>query len=98
MDCTDCSEKLHDYATDELSRADGQLVEMHLATCVACQCELASVRALRAATARLNRESAPQRDLWAGIEAGINCRASARRHTAAKRHFDERRLHIRDEF
>jgi hypothetical protein len=71
MNCTDWSEKLHDYAAGELPGTEAQRLDAHLATCPACQRELAAVRALRAATAGLDREIAPARDLFAGIAAQL---------------------------
>jgi hypothetical protein len=67
MNCTDWSDRLHDYVDGELPRADAQALEAHLAGCADCRHALASLRALRQATAALDRAIAPGRDLWAGI-------------------------------
>jgi hypothetical protein len=67
MNCPDWSNPLHDYVDGELSRADAQAFEAHLTTCAECRHALASLRALRTATAALDREIAPARDLWSGI-------------------------------
>jgi hypothetical protein len=67
MNCTDWSDRLHDFVDGELPRADAQALEAHLAGCADCRRALESLRALRVATMALEREIAPERDLWAGI-------------------------------
>lgn len=71
MNCTDWNEKLHDYVDGELSAAVARAVEAHVVSCAACRGALDSLRALRAATAALDREITPRRELWPEIAARL---------------------------
>ena len=71
MNCTDWNEKLHDHVDSALSPADARALEAHLTSCAACRAEFSSLRALRAATAKLPRELAPSRDLWPELEENL---------------------------
>lgn len=69
MNCSACSEKLHDYAAGSLSATEVRAVDAHLAACATCRAELAAVRRLRAATAALPREINPPHDGWPALAA-----------------------------
>ena len=71
MNCTACTVQLHDYADGTLAAREVGAVEAHLASCAACQAQLASLRALLTAAAALPKEISPSRDLWRGLEASI---------------------------
>lgn len=67
MNCSACRTLLHEH-TDSSLATD---VESHLAICADCRAELASLRALRTATAQLPRELTPERDLWPVVAAQL---------------------------
>jgi hypothetical protein len=77
MNCTAWSEKLHDYADGALAPADAAALEAHVAGCADCRRALESLRALRTATSALDRELAPERDLWPEIRAQMEPGAPA---------------------
>ena len=64
------TEKLSDYVDEELTTAEREDVEAHLAACADCRLTLDDLRAVvdRAATLR---DVTPGVDLWAGIEAQL---------------------------
>ncbi len=78
MNCTDWNEKLHDHLDGSLSADDTAALKTHLAACPACRAELASLRALRAATQNLSRELKPTRNLWPQIAQEISAPAVKR--------------------
>lgn len=78
MNCRDCSEKLSDYIDGILPPSDTRALETHLATCSACQAELASLRQLLDAAQALPTEISPERDLWPGLAAQLPGAAAAK--------------------
>ncbi len=78
MTCHDVTERLWTYADGELSEAEFQEVELHLASCAACQSEEREVQALLTQTPRLARDVSPARDLWPGIAARIRTQGKTR--------------------
>lgn len=62
--------QLSDYIDDELSAAERQSIETHLAECGACRATLGELRRVVAQAANLS-DSAPMNDLWPGIDARI---------------------------
>jgi len=69
-------ELLNDYVDDRLDTKAIALIDKHLARCADCSDELASLRALVAATASLDKSVLPTDDIWADLEARINERKS----------------------
>jgi putative zinc finger protein len=63
--------QLSDYIDDELSAAERQSVERHLAECGTCRATLGELRRVVAQAANLN-DAAPVNDLWPGIDARIH--------------------------
>ena len=64
-------ERLDDFVDGELSEAEFQEVELHLASCEDCAAEHAFLRELLSEAARLPRGIAPPNDLWTGIAARL---------------------------
>jgi tetratricopeptide (TPR) repeat protein len=62
--------QLSDYIDDELSAAERQSIETHVAECAACRATLGELRRVVAQAANL-KDSAPVNDLWPGIDARI---------------------------
>jgi anti-sigma factor RsiW len=71
MSCNEARELIDDYVDGTLDEAAFQEMELHVAGCAACRAEERSLRALLAHAAALPAEIAPERDLWAGIDARI---------------------------
>ncbi len=69
-------DRLDDYVDGELSEAEFQEVELHLAGCADCAAEHDFLRELLARAAELPRAVAPPRDLWPGVEARLGRRAA----------------------
>jgi anti-sigma factor RsiW len=67
-------DRLDDYVDGELSEAEFQEVELHLAACADCASEHAFLRELLARAAELPPAVAPPRDLWPGIAARLGRR------------------------
>ena len=70
-------DRLDDYVDGELSEAEFQEVELHLAGCADCAAEHDFLRELLARAAELPRAVAPPRDLWPGVAARLGRRAAA---------------------
>jgi hypothetical protein len=70
MDTDAFTERLSAYIDDELDLPDRAAVDAHLGGCLACRTTLAELRAVVARAASLE-DSAPGRDLWAGIAARL---------------------------
>jgi anti-sigma factor RsiW len=68
------TERLDDYLDGELSEAEFQDVELHLAGCERCREEERAGRAVLAMAAALPRQQQPPRDLWPGIAEDIGRR------------------------
>jgi hypothetical protein len=64
------TDRLSEYADGELDDAERTAIEEHLAGCAACRTVLDELHAVVARASRL-QDSAPARDLWAGIAAQI---------------------------
>lgn len=64
------TDRLSDYVDGELSAADAEALERHLATCEACARTLEELRAVVARAADL-RPTPPPRDLWPEIASRI---------------------------
>lgn len=86
MNCTDWNESLHDHVDGTLSASDTLALERHLAACSECRAELASLRALRAATSQLARNLAPPHNLWPEIQREISP-SGGKRAVPARVHF-----------
>jgi anti-sigma factor RsiW len=74
MTCEHVTERLDDYLDGELSEAEFQDVELHLAGCTRCREEERAGRAVLAMAAALPRQQPPPRDLWPGIAEEIRRR------------------------
>jgi len=74
MTCEHLTERLDDYLDGELSEAEFQEVELHLAGCPRCREEERAGRAVVAMAAALPRQQQPPRDLWPGIAEEIGRR------------------------
>jgi len=72
------TDKLSDYLDDELSAAERQAVEAHLATCPTCARVLAELGRLAARTRGLP-DVPPRADLWPGIAQRITAAPRVRR-------------------
>jgi hypothetical protein len=64
------TDRLSDYADDELRIEDREAVERHLAGCEECRQLLDEIRAVSSRAASLS-DVPPERDLWPGVAAGI---------------------------
>lgn len=62
---------LEDYLDEELPVDEARMVERHLGECRECRMELDSWRALRREASALPRSIQPARDLWRGINEGL---------------------------
>ena len=69
-------DRLDDYVDGELSEAEFQEVELHLAGCADCAAEHAFLRELLASAASLPKSVAPARDLWPGIAERLHRRTA----------------------
>jgi Putative zinc-finger len=69
-------DRLDDYVDGELSEAEFQEVELHLADCADCAAEHTFLRELLAGAAELPKAVAPPRDLWPGIAARLGQRTT----------------------
>src|SRR4051812_40768658 len=70
--------QLSEYLDDELSQAQRESVDAHLADCDACRVTLAELRGVVAEAAGV-KDSSPAADLWPGIESRIaGARAGSR--------------------
>lgn len=69
-------DRLSDYLDGELSAADAQELERHLARCEACAGRLEELRAVVARAGALE-PAEPPRDLWPGIAARIGGRSES---------------------
>lgn len=67
MTCERVTERLDDYVDGEVSEAEFQEVELHLAACEACREAERGLRAVVALAAALPRQQPPPRDLWPDI-------------------------------
>jgi len=67
MTCHEIETRLDEYVDGDLTEAEFQEVELHLAGCEACRRQERLLRALLAEAAVLPREIAPPRDLWPGL-------------------------------
>ncbi|HET9317949.1 MAG TPA: zf-HC2 domain-containing protein [Vicinamibacteria bacterium] len=67
-------DRLDDYMDGDLSEAEFQEVELHLAGCADCAAEHAFLGELLAGAASLPKSVAPPRDLWPGIAARLRRR------------------------
>jgi hypothetical protein len=70
MNCQLFISRMDDLIDSILPPDDCQLMEEHLRTCRNCRTEMKQLQSLLALSADLSEK--PQRDLWPGIEAGIN--------------------------
>ena len=68
---------LNDYVDGTLDGADMSRIDKHLSGCAECSAELASLRALVAATGALPTSVLPDDDLWADLKAAIDDRKGA---------------------
>ena len=64
------TDRLSDYIDGELSEADKEMLERHLAGCEECRKTVSTLRAVAARAAEL-RDRTPDADLWAGISSRI---------------------------
>ncbi len=78
MTCDDARERLWTYTEGELSEAEFQDLELHLATCPACRSQAREVRSLLDQARALAGEASPARDLWPGIAARLRSPARNR--------------------
>jgi anti-sigma factor RsiW len=69
-------ERLDDFAGGELAPAEHAAVQRHLHGCGECRAEVEALRSLLDEARFLPRETAPPRDLWAGISARLEPRAA----------------------
>ncbi len=83
MNCQEICERLDGFVDGELTEAELQEVELHLAQCSTCREEARALRTLVAEAAALPRELAPSRDLWPAIALQVE---SPRRPAGDKRH------------
>jgi Putative zinc-finger len=65
---------LNDYVDGTLDGASMSSIDKHLSGCAECSAELASLRALVAATGALPKSVLPDDDLWADLKAAIDDR------------------------
>jgi len=72
------TDRLSEYLDDELSTGARASVDTHLAECDACRATLEELRRVVARAANLS-DSAPENDLWAGIESRISGSATTAR-------------------
>jgi len=80
------TDHLTDYLDDELGAADRAAIDAHLHDCATCTEELNSLRRIVAHAATVaEHDTAPARDLWSGIRARIEGRATR---------LDERAVHV----
>ncbi len=77
MKCQDVLERIDDFVDGDLSEAEFQEVELHLASCAACRAEERELRALLAEAAALPKEIPPDRELWSGIAGRIGGRTAS---------------------
>lgn len=63
--------QLNDFVDGLTDPGEAERIERHLAGCVPCRSEVASLRSLKAQAAGLATEPQPARDLWPDIEARI---------------------------
>jgi hypothetical protein len=68
--------RLSDYTDDELTPAEREALELHLAECGECERTVADLRRVKMRAGAL-AERAPERDLWPGIAARIGLAALA---------------------
>ena len=68
---------LNDYVDGTLDGAAMSRIDKHLSGCAECSAELASLRALVAATGALPTSVLPDDDLWADLKAAIDDRKGA---------------------
>ena len=71
MTCDEVQGLIDDYVDGALTGEGLHAVELHVASCAACQEEERQVRVLIARASALPREKAPTRDLWPGIAARL---------------------------
>ncbi len=71
MNCSNWTQKIHDYADGELAPPEIAALEAHFAACPACARESEKLGALRRSTAGLPREISPARELWPEIAAAM---------------------------
>jgi hypothetical protein len=71
MNCDEMRPMIGDWLEGELSASDVERVESHLSECADCRAERDETAALLASAGELEREIAPKRDLWEGIESRI---------------------------
>ncbi len=83
MTCTEVQHHLSDYVDDHLAPAQHAAVADHLATCPGCRAARESLRALREQTKALPAGITPTRDLWAGIQARVECDQPVAAHHAS---------------
>jgi len=76
MNCRDVDDRLDDYVDGELSEAEYQEVELHVASCAACRENERGLRNLLARAAALPKEGTPGRDLWPGVAERLTARRS----------------------
>jgi hypothetical protein len=76
------TDRLSEYLDGELDAQDSRRLEEHLASCDECTAVLAALHAVVAA-ARSLQDREPDRDLWAGIAAGIGTQPSIPRGVAS---------------
>lgn len=77
MTCERVKERLDGYLDDELTEAEFQEMELHLADCPGCREDERQLRAVVALAAALPRERQPARDLWEGIAGRIGARTAS---------------------
>ncbi len=70
MTTDDFTDRLSEYLDDELSAAERRQIDAHLASCPECRSTLEALRAIVSRASQL-RDSAPESDLWSGINARI---------------------------
>jgi hypothetical protein len=68
MNCDEMRPMIGDWLDGELSASQVERLESHLAECADCRAECDETAVLLASAGELEREIAPPRDLWEGIE------------------------------
>jgi Putative zinc-finger len=78
MNCNAIDERLDDYVDGTLPEGECQEIELHVASCAACQQQERQLRWLLDRAQALPQELQPGRDLWAGIATRIEAERRAR--------------------
>ena len=78
MTCHEFRQSFDDYLDNELAAGTRDRIDRHLSVCADCREEMMELRSVLEATGKLEREIAPSRDLWPGIEARLGTDRSTR--------------------